>query len=255
MSDICIHPIPLVRLVGRGEMTKFTHLTHFGKDVEFGYYAWYLEDAGQKILIDAGGTAEMALGFGRPPETVTHIQTLTEGLAKYGVAPADIGIVILTHLHLDHIAYIRDYSHARIIVQQDELQFAQAPHPTDRFYDVRPLDGLNLEVIKGDRQITGRVRVLFTPGHSAGNQSVVVETQAGNVVITGCCIKANFEVDKTRRNALPVIPPGIHIDVRDAYDSMIKVKALADIIISNHDISYIDGEAIPGRRDNPETVK
>jgi glyoxylase-like metal-dependent hydrolase (beta-lactamase superfamily II) len=246
MSGIEIFPIPFVKLLGRGEKAKFTHLNNFGQDVEFGYYAWYLEDDGKKILIDAGGTAEMALGFGRPKDTVTHIQTLTEGLAKLGVRPADIDIVILTHLHLDHVAYVKDLVNATFYVQADEVAFAKNPHPTDRFYDFGAVEGLDLRIIEGDAQITTNVRVILTPGHTVGGQSVVIGTAKGTAVVTGfCCIHENFEPGEHVRGRPPVIVPGIHHDVIKAYDSMMKVKGMADIIIANHDVRYTEIERIP----------
>jgi N-acyl homoserine lactone hydrolase len=246
VSDITIRPIPFVKLLGRGEKAKFTHLTNFGQDVEFGYFAWYIEDGGTKILVDAGGTAEMALGFGRPPETVRHIQNLSEGLARFGVTPAEIDIVILTHLHLDHVAYVQDVKHARFIVQADEVAFARNPHPTDRFYDFSVLEGLQLEVVRGDVQVTPNVRLILTPGHTVGGQSVVVETSKGTAVITGfCCIHDNFDQAASLRGRPEVIVPGIHHDVIAAYDSMVRVKGLADIIIANHDARYVDIQQIP----------
>lgn len=246
MNDIHIHPIPLVRIVGRGEMSKFTYLANQGRDVEFGYYAWFLEDDGRKILIDAGGTAEMAWGFGRPKETVTHIQTLAEGLAKLNTTPADIDIVILTHLHLDHVAYVKELTRARFIVQEDELDFARDPHPVDRFYDASVLAGLNIEVVRGDTQVTSRVRTLFTPGHSAGGQSVAIETRQGIAVVTGfCCIHANFEPDEAARKRIAVHVPGININAIQAYESMLRIKNMAAIIIANHDARYLGGGRIP----------
>lgn len=246
MTNIEIRPVPFVKLLGRGEKAKFTHLVDFGKDVEFGYFAWYLEDDGKKILVDAGGTAEMALGFGRPPETVQHIQTLSEGLARFGVTPADIDIVILAHLHLDHVAYVREMPQARFIVQAEEVAFARNPHPTDRFYDFNVLDGLSLEIVQGDVQVTPGVRLILTPGHTVGGQSVVVDTAKGKAVITGfCCIHENFDQAASLRGSPAVIVPGIHHDVIKAYDSMVRVKALADIIIANHDARYVGIERIP----------
>ncbi|MBL0422627.1 N-acyl homoserine lactonase family protein [Ramlibacter sp. AW1] len=241
-----IHPIPLVGLLGRGEKAKFTHLFNHGQDVRFGYYVWLIQDAGQNILVDAGGTAEQATEhWGRPRDTVTHIQTLEEGLARHGLAVADINIVILTHLHLDHVAYIRDLIHARFIVQKAELEFARAPHPADRFYDARVVEGLELETVEGDYQVTPSVRTVFTPGHTPGGQSVAVETERGVAIITGfCCIEENFFPGERIQKSMPLVVPGVHLDVIKAYDSMVKVRDLAAILVPNHDAKWLDGAAI-----------
>ena len=43
----------------------------------------------------------------------------------------------------------------------------------------------------------------------------------------------------------PVIIPGIHVDSFKAYESVEKIKALADIIIPNHEPEFMDVETIP----------
>lgn len=246
MQPVVIHPIPLVGLLGRGEKAKFTHLFNHGQDVRFGYYVWYIHDEGKHILVDAGGTAEQATkSWGRPEETVSHVQTLAEGLAKHGITPADIDICILTHLHLDHMAYVKELPNAKFIVQEDELAFARNPHPADRFYDASVLPGLDIQVVKGDTQITQGVRVVLTPGHTIGGQSVAVSTAKGTAVITGfCCIHENFTPGPKVPKTMKVVVPGVHLDVIKSYDSMVKVQEMADIIVANHDAMYLDGKEI-----------
>jgi hypothetical protein len=44
---------------------------------------------------------------------------------------------------------------------------------------------------------------------------------------------------------MPVIAPGYHIDLREAYENVLKVKRKANIIVPNHDREYIGVEKIP----------
>jgi hypothetical protein len=44
---------------------------------------------------------------------------------------------------------------------------------------------------------------------------------------------------------MPVIPPGILLDHFQAYDSMLKVKGMADIIITLHEDEYVYKDSIP----------
>ena len=129
-----------------------------------------------------------------------------------GLRPQDIDIIILTHLHEDHIQLARRYPKARFIVQKSELEFARNPHPVQAFcYLKDPFDDVNFQVIEGDKEIVDGVRVMLTPGHSAGAQSIVVETAQGRAMITGfCCIRTNFK--PPRELGIPVIPPGILLD-------------------------------------------
>jgi len=236
-----IHAIPLAKILGRAEKTKFTYLKGFGQDVEFGYYCWLIQDGEHNILVDAGATADQAMhSWGRPPETVQHIQTLAEGLGRYGLTVDDIEIVILTHLHMDHVAYVHDLPKARKIVQRSEWLFASKPQPIDRYYDYTFIQDLDFILIDGDRKITENVEVLFTPGHTPGGQSVSVRTSKGVGVITGfCCIHENFGPCACGSNIPELTIPGIHQNSMDSYNSMLKVCNTADFVIANHDSKYI----------------
>ena len=98
---------------------------------------------------------------------------------------------------------------------------------------------------EGDKQIIPGVHVLFTPGHTPGGQSVVIETPKGTAVITGfCCMRENFEPPDQARG-LPVVPPGIHTDLLQVYDSEVKVKEIADIILPIHDAEFIGLDKVP----------
>jgi glyoxylase-like metal-dependent hydrolase (beta-lactamase superfamily II) len=183
---------------------------------------------------------------GRPRETITPIQTIEEGLAKFGLQPDDIDIVIVTHLHWDHIELARMFVNAKFIVQEDELNAARnAKYPVEG-YMKELFEGLNFEIIKGDAQVIEGIKVLLTPGHTAGGQSVAVETEKGTAVIAGfCCIRENFEPSEAIRKNMPFIVPGIHISVPQASESMLKIMQVADIIVPSHELEYCTVDTIP----------
>ena len=58
---------------------------------------------------------------------------------------------------------------------------------------LREIGGLNVEFVNGDYELTKGIRVILTPGHSPGGQSVAVDTDDGTYVIAGMCtIRENF---------------------------------------------------------------
>jgi steroid delta-isomerase-like uncharacterized protein len=84
--------------------------------------------------------------------------------------------------------------------------------------------------------------VLLTPGHTPGGQSVLVETAAGKVVITGfCTTMEHFEPTIT--------PPPLFTDRDQLIESMQRVAERADILIPLHDHSFADIDAIPAPAD------
>ena len=86
--------------------------------------------------------------------------------------------------------------------------------------------------MEGDAEIVPGIRVVLTPGHTPGGQSVAVQTDEGTAVITGfCCNGNNFPT------VGPAVTPGVHINAIEAYESAQRVKDMADILIPIHDIA------------------
>lgn len=103
-------------------------------------------------------------------------------LAAVGAQPADIDVVVLTHLHSDHAggSVTRGapaFPNARYVIQQDELDWVGGP-VLDQV--VRPLRD-HLQVVSGPAALTSEIELVPTPGHTPGHQSV----QIGALVLTG----------------------------------------------------------------------
>jgi len=241
-----VRPIPVTRV--RIDKSVMTYLMNQGVQLEIATYAWAIE-GGAKILVDTGCPAEVQTRSGFP---AVQVGTLREGLAGIGWRPEDVDIVIATHLHLDHVAYVRELPNATLIVQEREYSAALNPHPAyEGFYPVDVLRELLREVrverVNGDKEIVRGVSVMLTPGHTPGGQTVLVESGKGTVALTGfCCIKENFEPPKGVRGiSRRFILPGIHIDIVELYESMKRIREASDIVVPIHDISYTTVERIP----------
>ena len=242
MANCIIHPIPLYQ--NNAEKSMMTYGLNFGRQLTMINYVWYIEGAREKILVDGGGDVDY-MSKQRGVKPVEEIQTLDSGLSKLGLSFGDIDLVILTHLHFDHVAQASQFPRARFLVQRDELEFAQNPHPSAALpYCKGFFDGLNFEVISGDTKICEEVSVISTPGHTPGGQSVTIKTTQGIAIISGLCtVRDNFEPPSPV--TLPVITPGIHTNVLDAYDSVLRIKQMADIVIPPHDPEYRQKTSIP----------
>ena len=116
----------------------------------------------------------------------------------------------------------------------------QNPHPVDHRYYPDVLDDNQIIELDGDANILEGIDVIFSPGHSVGGQSVAVNTAEGQAIITGfCCNDKNFP------STGPAIAPGVHIDLIAAYDSIQKIRQMADILIPLHDLSIGKLKSIP----------
>jgi len=224
----------------------YTYLMNWDQRVTSVSGLWFIEGSQTKILVDAG-RASLAAAFSQTE--LEPVQSLEDGLGKLGLEPADIELIILTHLHYDHVELAFKYPRAKFIVQKAELDFALNPRGaiSRAVYRKELFEGLNFEVIEGDSEIVSGVKVLLTPGHTPGGQSVAINTGQGLAVITGfCCINENFEPPEEIRKMTPIITPTIHLNVLELDESMLMLKEISNIIIPVHDAGFFEKDIIPG---------
>ena len=244
--EYIIKPIPITKATT--DKSVMTYLMNFNKPLEIVTYAWAIDGGERRILVDTGCLAEQQTASGFPSK---QIQLLEEGLEKIGWNVDDIDTVILTHLHLDHFANAEKFSRSNFIIQKREYEAATHPHPAYKHLYATELiretfKRLNVRYIDGDQKIAEGISVMVTPGHTPGGQTVLVNTAKGVAAITGfCCIRENIEPPKGLRDNFQVLVPGIHTDIVKLYESMMKVKRRAEIIIPIHDKEYLNKKEIP----------
>ena len=228
MSTYVIHPLAVG--INQTDQGIMTYQKGYGKRIWLPIYVFYLEGGDQKILVDTG-MEEFMVPPGAEEQTGLRIMEFEEALQTVNLKPDAVDIVIQTHLHNDHCENTYKCTNAKVYVQKTELDFFRSPHPIDHRYYSDLLDESEVVTVEGDREIVPGIRVLFTPGHTPGGQSVAVETKDGTAIITGfCCNQENFP------SVGPVVTPGVHTDAIQAYESAQRVKEMADIIIPIHDI-------------------
>ena len=245
--SLTIHPLIPARL--SAEAGRLTYLRNYGKRIWIPAPFYVIKGGDEPILVDTSGSgSEMAAMRTEPVESIMEFE---EALERVQLKVDDIRLVLHTHLMYDHCANSSRLKKARFVVQKKELDFALHPHPMFAGVYRRDLfENLPFEIIEGDVEIRPGIKLLFTPGHTPGNQSVAVSTSAGLAVITGfCCLLESFVPQKSpawvTEQAPAVVPPGIHTDMLQAYDSMIRVKEVADIIIPFHDPVMAAKQRIP----------
>ena len=127
-------------------------------------------------ILHPGGAALIDTGVGGPQEVLDDWRvvnrTVADALADYDMSPADISLVINTHLHFDHCGQNAVFRHAPHYVQRAELSRAQSESPD--LCDWFDFMNARWELLDGDAEVLPGVEVIATPGHTAGHQCVIV---------------------------------------------------------------------------------
>jgi N-acyl homoserine lactone hydrolase len=132
-------------------------------------------------VIHPGGAALVDTGVGGPQDVLDDWQVVNvaaaDALAEHGLSPADITLVINTHLHFDHCGQNAVFKHAPFYVQRAELE--RARRDAASLADWFDFAGARFELLEGDAEILPGLSVVTTPGHTVGHQSVLVDTGHG----------------------------------------------------------------------------
>lgn len=168
-----------------------------GETVATPVYAYLIVGGEKPILVDAGyRNEEVALRCGLTARS-TEAQSFDAQLAKHGLTPADLGCVLMTHLHMDHTGHLHRIPHdVPIVVNRTEMAYACAGvtghgnvredmHDLlDRNYVPDAMRLLDLE-LSGPVAILPGITCQFTGGHTIGSMSILVQTAEGIANICG----------------------------------------------------------------------
>jgi glyoxylase-like metal-dependent hydrolase (beta-lactamase superfamily II) len=154
-------------------------------------YAYLVVTETDVLLIDTGvgeGNEYIERTF-EPRRT-----PIAEELARFGVETADVNLLVNSHLHFDHCGNNRLFPGAEIFVQADELSAARTTRYTvTEWFDY---EGARISPVSGDMEIREGIKLLSSPGHTPGHQSVLIETVSSNILIAA---QAAFTADEYQR--------------------------------------------------------
>jgi N-acyl homoserine lactone hydrolase len=143
------------------------------------------------FLFDNGvglGNAEVEATFS------PRVRPIEEALAERGISMGDVTGVANCHLHFDHAGQnVRLPTRVPIFVQHREWAMVHEPDYTVAEWIDAP--GLTYEVLHGETEVASGLRLVPTPGHTAGHQSLVLETSIGPVVLAGQAVQSRAEWD------------------------------------------------------------
>ena len=176
--------------------------------------------------------------------------TVQEALAASGLEPADVDFVAFDHLHVQDLRILMGtdehepfFPNAKFLHQRREVDTFRSPHPMQwAWYVPGGMDGVRedeMVLLDGDVELGVGVALMATPGHTDGNQSLVINTPEGIWVSSENGVAADnwhpylSRIPGLRKEAEfmgreVILNSNTLEDSLDQYDSMIKEKAVAD---------------------------
>ena len=163
-----------------------------------------LRSNGMTVLVDTGvGPGPHARLGGRSGQ-------LLAGMERHGIAPGDIDIVVITHLHFDHVGWnaiegpngvTAVFPNARYLIPRKDWEHYTRPELAERTAYLRntiELERLGqVDLVDGARPITPEVGVAPAPGHTPGHQVVLLGRQGEGGTIIGDAAHTPAQLQET----------------------------------------------------------
>jgi glyoxylase-like metal-dependent hydrolase (beta-lactamase superfamily II) len=120
-------------------------------------------------------------------ETEAHYRPvrrdLRAALTSAGVSPAEVDVIVNCHLHFDHCGGNGLFAGRPVVVQETELAAARGPDYT--VPELVDFAGVRYQEVRGELELWPGIRIIPTPGHTDGHQSLVIRERNGSVVLAG----------------------------------------------------------------------
>jgi N-acyl homoserine lactone hydrolase len=179
------------------------------------------------VVTHPGGAVLVDTGVGGPQQVLDDWRvvnrSVADALAELDMTPGDIGLVINTHLHFDHCGQNAVFKHAACYVQRAELDRAKRESP--ELYDWFDFMNATFELLDGDAEVLPGLAVIATPGHTAGHQSVVVQSADG----TPDLLIGDAAYTPRQYSGPPgeELPPGQASDLAAWQDSLRRIRSMS----------------------------
>ena len=212
------------------DWTQAVGITDPEEPVPFNFGSFLIRGDGHHTLVDTGfGPPARAMGVPGGGE-------LLQRLDELGVSPADVDVVIHTHLHSDHIGWNIDddrddaltFPNATFYVGRAELDYWTGPASDGNSmaegarHRINPVVAAGLvEPVDGEHAVSEAVTMIPTPGHTPGHCSVLVASQGVHLVLLGDA--AHHPIHIERHDWVPEVD----LDPAETTRSRAKIARLA----------------------------
>lgn len=227
------HELFLLDLGQLGSRDEATGRVHFNQ------VPGYLirTESGRVVLVDTGNPAALVGKADASPwwdllNNTTPEDDIVNRLAELGLTVDDVDLLISTHFDFDHCGRHDAFAGKGIVclVQREHLEAARDdPRFDNALWEI---PGIDYAPVDGDVEVEPGLRLIATPGHVLGHQSVYVETADGPVLLAIDAISIAEQLD------MPWFP-STYPDPEAARRSRDRLLALAEetdaFLVMGHD--------------------
>ena len=168
------------------------------------YYGhFYLRSMGKTIMVDTG------MGPGPHPSRANRTGDMINQLKIFGVNPEDVDLVLITHMHIDHVGWNIDYSgsepkptfpNARYLAPQlDWDHFTKPEFAKDAPWveeNILPLEKMGLLDLIGDGYVVNdEITAISTPGHTPGHMVFDITSQGEKAMVVGDLLHSRVQIE------------------------------------------------------------
>ena len=195
-----------------------------GKAIEFSDNCYLIRHDKGVLLWDTGipdSVAAMPDGMVVASGAITYrrAKTLASQLEQIGVKPADVTYLAVSHTHGDHVGNVVLFPTSTVLIQGAEYDWAMAGPAKPAFAATQ-----KIEKLAGDRDVfgDGTVKIIATPGHTPGHQSLLVQLpKTGWLLLSGDAV--HFQDNWTHKRV-----PSMNFNRDQTLASLQRIAALLD---------------------------
>lgn len=156
------------------------------------------------------------LDAGHPPPSPAGPSDIDRALASAGVEPSEVGAVVVSHGHLDHIGGVARagepaFGQARHLVHRRELEhWTTGGHATGEAAALLrpPVERGLVDPVDGEQDAIPGVRVLPVPGHTPGHMAVAITANGDSALYVGDGLAHEINVAEPDWNHFSDLLPG-----------------------------------------------
>jgi glyoxylase-like metal-dependent hydrolase (beta-lactamase superfamily II) len=202
------------------------------------YFFWVARSPSRTIVVDSGFSP--AGGAARHRTTLMDLAT---ALRAAGVNADDVGQVVVTHAHYDHIGGLPAFRSAEVIMTRSEYEFWTGPlgdrtlfaHHTEaaEISHLRSLRAAGRLTLTGpSHQVAPGVTLTEVGGHTPGQAVITVDGGPGRIVLASDAVHYYEELERDRPFTTVVNLAGMYA----AFDQIREMEQDAGTrVIAGHD--------------------